>query len=438
MSHENLQLSADRLPRRLLPWLIWGIGTSFVLFQFLLQLSSGVLVERLMHDFSMTALTAGLMSGAYYYVYVVLQTPAGMLIDRFGARLILSVGALVCALGCGLFTVSHTIWAADVGRVLMGSGSAFAFVGTLYLIGNWFPAAYFGMMLGLSDLIATVATIGANVYLARLIEQTGWRSTMAGATALAMVIAMLSWVIIRNRPADAPAPPRESVKKFRQHAVAVIKSPLLWLNGLFNGVLFSIVSVFSGMWGVPFIGLVYKISISQATTVSSMLFVGLAIGCPTIGFFYPRLRRHLRTIFVAVSLMLSLLLSWIIYMPSSSVVMFGAIMVMIGLLCCVYVLSFAYVKEIIPAAVQSTAMGFTNALCVGTVPVFQPLIGYLLHVSARWRHGASAVDFYDVIDYQFALSVLPISLVGAAVLAWFIFYKRAERTDQTFAAQMGS
>ncbi len=94
------------------------------------------------------------MSGAYYYVYVVLQTPAGMLIDRFGARLILSLGALVCALGCGLFTVSHAIWITDVGRILMGGGSAFAFVGTLYLIGNWFPAAYFGMMLGLSDLIA--------------------------------------------------------------------------------------------------------------------------------------------------------------------------------------------------------------------------------------------------------------------------------------------
>jgi MFS family permease len=410
--------------------MIWGIGTAFVLFQFLLQLSSGVLVERLMQDFAMTAVSAGFMSGAYYYIYVALQTPAGMMIDRFGARTLLSMGGLVCAAGCALFAVADHIWMADLARVLMGGGSAFAFVGTLFLINNWFPAAYFGLMLGLSDFIATIATIGANIYLATLLESVSWRTSMGGAAVLATLIALLSWIIIRDYPDKASVVPKQSTAQFRQHAKWVFTNPILWLNGIFIGVIFAIVSVFSGMWGIPFIAVVQDIHTTQATIIASMLFVGLAIGCPLIGMLYPVVRHQLRAVFVSVALLLSLLLSWIIYLPPTSLVLYGAIMVLMGMICSVYVLSFTYVKEIVPAPVQTTTIGFTNALCVGTVPIFQPLIGYLLHVSANWRHNSVGVEVYEAIDYQIALSVLPISLVIAAVLAWFIFAKEAVETDE--------
>ena len=106
-------------------------------------------------------------------------------------------------------------------------------------------------------------------------------------------------------------------------------------------------------------------------------------------------------------------------------------MVLMGMISSVYVLSFTYVKEIVPTAVQTTAIGFTNALCVGTVPIFQPLIGYLLQVSASWRHGLDGVDVYDAVDYQIALSVLPAALLIAAVLAWYIFAKAKVPEDDS-------
>ncbi len=436
MSDYAEKVSTDKLPVKLLPWLIWGIGTTFVLFQFLLQLSSGVLVERLMHDFSMTALSAGLMSGAYYYIYVALQTPAGMLIDRFGARLLLSLGGLVCASGCALFALSGHVWMADVARVLMGGGSAFAFVGTLYLISHWFPAKYFGLMLGLSDFIATIATIGANIFLATLIEKVSWRTSMGGAAVLAALIGIFSWFIIRNHPDTVQSSVKPSTA-FRSHAKWVFTNSKLWLNGIFIGIIFAIVSVFCGMWGIPFISVIEEVSTAQATMVSSMLFVGLAIGCPLVGLLYAPLRPHLRLVFVMVALTLAVLLSWIIFMPPESLVLFSAIMIIMGATSSVYVLSFTYIKEIVPQDVQTTTMGFTNALCVGTVPIFQPLVGYLLQFSSKWRHGLESVGAYDAFDYQLALSVLPLSLIIAAVLAWFIFDQESAREDDALAAVVG-
>lgn len=429
MSEYMNQENHSRLPRQALPWMIWGIGTAFVLFQFLLQLSSGVLVEQLMHDFSMTAVSAGLMSGAYYYIYVMLQTPAGILIDRFGARILMTLGGLVTAAGCALFAMSHQIWMADVARVMMGGGSAFAYVGTLYLISNWFPSRYFSLMIGLSDFFATIATIIANVYVAKLIEQMSWRVSMMGAAIIAGSIGLLSWVIIRNHPRRIENPTKHPLKQFWHHAASVFSNPYLWLNGIFIGVIFAIVSVFNGMWGIPFISLIKNVQISQATLLVSMIFVGLAFGCPVIGLIYPMIRNHLRTAYVSAALTLGILLAWLIYWPPTSSVLYGGIMVVMGIFSCVYVLSFTYVKETVSPDVQTTAIGFTNALCVGTVPIFQPLVGYILHLSANWRHGGAGLEVYDATDYQWALSVLPLSLLIAAILGWFIFSKKASEDE---------
>jgi len=121
-------------------WLVWLVAASFVLFQFCIQLTSGEMVGGLMKSFSLSALGAGFLASSYYYIYVLLQTPAGMLMDRYGPRRLLSIGAAVMMLGSLLFASAHSLTFAILGRVFMGGGAAFAFVGSINLISRWFPA----------------------------------------------------------------------------------------------------------------------------------------------------------------------------------------------------------------------------------------------------------------------------------------------------------
>ena len=95
MLAEELLSPAETTKKSHLAWLIWGVSAAFVLFQFFLQLSSGEMVGGLMKSFGLTALGGGVLASAYYYIYVALQTPAGMLMDRYGPRLLLSLGAVV-------------------------------------------------------------------------------------------------------------------------------------------------------------------------------------------------------------------------------------------------------------------------------------------------------------------------------------------------------
>src|ERR1700722_3069764 len=98
---EKMGVSTPRLA-----WIVWGTSAVFLLFQFFLQLSSADIVGGLMESFALNALGASVLASTYYYIYVTLQAPAGILVDRFGPRLLLALGAFVCAIGCLIFSTA--------------------------------------------------------------------------------------------------------------------------------------------------------------------------------------------------------------------------------------------------------------------------------------------------------------------------------------------
>lgn len=401
------------LLRRLWPWAIWVLGTSFVLFQFIMQLSSGVFVKSLMNSFPMTSFMAGILSGSYYYVYLLFQTPAGMLIDRYGVRKLLSVGGLVCALGCYLFATANSFYTAEMGRILMGGGSAFAFIGTLFLIGQWFPVSQFAFMMGLSDTFASLGTLGFNVIIANAIAEEGWRHVMLIASGVAASIGVLIFLIVRDHPPEISVA-KKQLQVNPQGLKIILTDYRLWINGIYVGILFSILGVFSGLWGVPFIALQNNISIAEATFIASSIFIGLAVACPTIGWFYTKLRRKLHWVLFSATAVAALLLIILIYFPPKSLWAYTSVMIGLGVVSCVYLFNMSYAREISPQNSVTTALGFTNTLCVALVPVLQAFTGWLLHIS----HAKTGVgELNSLSDYHIALSILPISLIIASFIA---------------------
>lgn len=401
-------------------WLIWLASAVFVVFQFFLQLSGGVIVNDLMHSFTINALGAGILSSTYYYVYVSLQTPAGMLIDRYGPRRLLTVGAIVCAIGCWLFASSAHVMPAEIGRILMGGGSAFAFVGSLFLISQWFAIEKFGFMVGIAETLGTMGTIAGNIYLAQVLNQFGWRSTMLGAAGVALLISALCWLIIRDRPkiplqAEKIAPDESH---FLQHVMALFKSKTAWLNGIYCGLIFSVVTVFVALWGIPFLIKAYQMSLTMATIVSSFLFLGLALGCPLVGISWPKIKHRKLALSLAAFLM-AILLTLVIWHTQLPLVALFICMLLLGLMSSIYVINYTIAKEIAPPEAISTSIGFTNTLAVITAPLFQPLVGAILH-HVHELNTANQLDQYTVFDFQIALMVLPVALMIAAVIAWFI------------------
>jgi len=392
-----------------LAWIVWSVSAVFLLFQFFLQLSSADIVSGLMESFSLNALGASILASSYYYIYVSLQAPAGILIDRFGPRRLLTIGAFVCGFGCWVFSNSFHLHWAILGRLLMGGGAAFAFVGSLSLIARWFPIHRFSVMVAIAETTGMFGAMFGGTLLAHLVVKYGWRPSIQGAAFLALIIGILIWMIVRDSPPSSvplPIPPTH----FWQDIKILVKNKLAWINGAYSGLMFAVQTVFIALWGVPFMQAAHHVSLIMAAFLCNLVFIGVSIGGPIVAWFDSRYPIR-RQITVGSALASLLFLSLVLYLPQFPIWAVVVLMLLLGFTCSAYVLTFVIANETAPIHMRSTSVGFINMLSVGSAPLLQPLAGFLLALSS---HHSS---HYTVHQYQIALSILPLGLLAAAFLA---------------------
>jgi MFS family permease len=401
-------MTINPIPNKVLhtPIIIWLIGVSFVLFQFFLQMSSGIVIGSIMHNMNLTALMAGALSGSFYIIYTGLQVPVGILFDRKSTPMLLSVNALICSFGC-LFAASHGLIGFFLGRLLIGTGSAFAFIGLSHLLTQHYPAKQFAFMIGLSETLGFIATVVGMVMMGTLIAKCGWRSFINGAGVTGLFIAYFSWKKIPNH--QTTQKPKEHYGK---QLIQILINKTAWINGLFVGLTFVIVTAFGALWAAPFLQVKLSCGLQQASLINAVFFFGTALSCPLFGVLSNKFSKR-KPLILSSCLSTLVFLLILLYFPTQNYSVVSFLMFMIGLCCGAYMLAYSLSNEIAPKGSTATCTGFTNMLAVLTTPLIQPLIGYLLDLS---NHSGS----YTLINYQIALLTLPICLIIASILVCFL------------------
>jgi MFS family permease len=77
-------------PPAWLAWSVWGVAAVFYLTGFYQRVSPAVMTSELMHSFGIGARALGDLSAFYFYAYVAMQIPTGILVDSWGARKLFS------------------------------------------------------------------------------------------------------------------------------------------------------------------------------------------------------------------------------------------------------------------------------------------------------------------------------------------------------------
>lgn len=395
---------------------IWLVGVSFVLFQFFMQLSSGVVIGAIMHDMQLSALTAGLLGSSLYMVYTCLQIPVGILFDRKNTRTLMAINAFACGLGCLVFAASHNLPGLFLGRVLIGAGSAFAFIGLSHLLREHYPLRQFAFMLGLSETLGFLVTVLGIIGLGGLVAQWGWRGFVNGAGIVGIFIGYLCWKYIPDSPKSTlPA------SNYGEQLLHIMKNRKAWINGLFVGLSFTIITVFGGLWAIPFIQVKLDCTMQQASLLGAMLFLGAGVSCPLYGQLSVRFVRR-KPMIISSCLSTTMLLLVVIYFPIHSQFLMGTFMFLTGICCGAYMLAYSIANELAPTNSLSTCAGFTNTLAIITAPLLQPLTGYLLDTISQG-------NMHSLRDYQWALITMPTALIAAAIFALFLPEKATTGLD---------
>ena len=407
-------------PPASLAWSVWGLGALLYLIGFYLRVAPAVITDQLMTEFAITGAALGNLSAFYFYSYVAMQVPTGMIADRWGPRRLLTAGAGVAALGTALFAFAPTIFWANMGRLLIGASVAVAFVSMLKLASHWFAPKQYALASGMALLMGVVGGVVAGVPLRFLVEAFGWRPVMGVSAALTAVLCAITWLRVRDDPVE-----RGYASHFQgvhgAHGSTSLLRGLMDVLSYRNVWILTAVPIgfsgavltFAGLWGVPFLRQVHGLDPKMAAAITSTLLVSWALGGPLLGSWSERMGRRKPLYLITSGVAL---LGWaaIIFMPLP---LWALVLLLIptGFASGNIIIGFAWAKESVPLRLVGTASGVVNMGPLMGGMLLQPAAGWML--DRRWNGAIEGgARLYDAAAYQAGFSLM----FGAAVAAGII------------------
>jgi MFS family permease len=357
----------------------------------------------------------GNLSGFYFYSYVIMQIPTGIIADTWGPRRLLASGSLVAGSGILLFALAPQIIWANIGRFLVGGSVAVAFVGCLKVLMNWFPPRYFAMVSGMTLLAGMLGAILAGTPLRLLMNFFSWRTLLLVSALVTVMIGLAIWIFARDFPSEkgyadigetSPAPNKKSRSQLIGGIFEVFRYkniiPLFFVPGGIIGCLLT----FCGLWGVPFLKAHYNLPTYQAAALTSATLVAWGIGGPFFGWLSDRVEKR-KSIYVAGYTLALLGCSMVFFIPALPLPVLIAALILMGFSSGCVILTFAFAKESVPISLAGTISGIMNVGHMIGPTLLQPAVGWVL--DQKWQGAMlNGVRIYSLDSYQagFALMIL--------------------------------
>ena len=406
-----LKMTREKLTHQIRSWTIWLLSAIFMFYKYAIEVSPSVMTGTLMRTFDISGVELGNLAASYFYAYLLLQIPAGLLLDKFGPRKTTTIAIFLCGVGSLIFARADSLIWAGIGRFLTGIGAAFAVVNCLKLIANWFPFRQFAFMAGLMMTVAMLGAVGGQAPLAVFIQKVEWRYAIELIGIAGLILAVVFWIVVRDKAPDHQrekhiVPSRlslfSSIKK-------IFQNPQSWWLSIYSGFAFAPVMVFGGLWGVSFIMEAFELTHHSSAQMVSIIFIGFAVGAPVFGWFSDWLGRR-RIVMLWGTVLALIAISTVIYVSGLSVYLLGFLLFVFGFSISSFLLCFTMIREVNLPIFAATAIGFMNAFDALLGALSDPLTGKFLdlHWDGRLVEGARV---FSVDAYQTVFITLPVYLL---------------------------
>lgn len=404
--------NTNRKPKVVNAWAVWVAAGLFYCYEVILRAGPGVMTQGILDTFTIDATGLGLLTSFYYYAYVPLQIPSGMLLDKIGPRAVITISSLLCTIGTWLFATTSNLHVAQFARFLLGAGSACAFISCLKIASQWFCSTRFAFIAGLTNMLGTLGGTFAAVPLSILVNYANWQQATLWLAYAGVGITLICWLLIRDKPKNSITKNKspEPTVSIRKALPILARDRQIILAGAIGGLMYVPISSFAELWAVPFLMSSLKVNNEWASFGSTMVFIGMALGSPLVAKLAFKQQSYIKlmklsAVASAIFFLISAFAKSIGYFQSIAMLFMG------GLWLGGQVLCFSVVKERVPNQVSGTAMGFTNALVMLSGVIFLPLMGKILDSSWSGAFDSFGVRIYSAEDYQQAIFAVPACLI---------------------------
>ncbi|KTC87128.1 major facilitator family transporter [Legionella drozanskii LLAP-1] len=398
------------------PWIIWTIAAGFFFYKYLIQVSPSVMTNDLMQAFQVNGAGLGNLSAFYFYAYLVMQIPVGMMLDKYSPRLITTGAIFICSISTFIFSQANTLWLACLSRALMGGAAAFAAVSCFKLASLWFTPKRFALVSGMFMTAAMLGAVGGQMPLSLLVQHIGWRKALETISLIGVFWGITYFVIVRDKSIKVTSPSKNNKKKGYSFK-SIIMNKQTWFLSLYSGLAFAPVSVFGGLWGVPFLETAHHLTRADAALAVSSIFIGFAVGAPFLGWLSDFMGQRKPLLFMGTFLAL-FCLSIVIYSSKLELPTLIVLLFFFGFGASGFFTSFAMIREAFPIMMAATVLGIMNTFDSVCEALYEPLVGALLD----WTWDGKIVNGihqFTLQGYHFSLMLLPGSLILALITLFF-------------------
>jgi MFS family permease len=410
-------------------WIVYGVGVFAYLVAVMQRTTIGVAGVSATDRFHVTASVLSTLAVVQLIVYAGMQIPVGVLIDRVGSRALMLVGTGMMVAGQIAVAFAPAIGVAILGRILVGGGDAMVFTTVIRLTSSWFRGR---IVPQLSQWIGNVGQLGqvlSAVPFALLLHASGWTVAFLSAASLSVVALIGIVAAVADRPVGASEGPRPASwgDSLRQLRVSLAR-PGTQLGFWSHYVTQSSGTVFSLLWGIPF--LVFALGI-PAAEASALLIVIVAAGLvsgPILGLLTARFPLRRSNLVLGIVTMLAIAWTAVLLWPGVP-----PLWLVVVLLVCIGIggpgslIGFDFARTSNPLHRLGSANGIVNVGGFLASFVMMFLIGVALDAQ---NHGGTPATLYDLDHFRWAFAVQYL-VVGAGVIALL----RARRRTRRFLAE---
>jgi MFS family permease len=342
------------------------LGLAYVLSQFF-RAFLAVLTTLLQRDIGATPDDLAFASGLWFLTFAAMQIPIGTALDSIGPR---RTAAALLLLGGGggaaVFALATTPLHISIAMALIGVGCAPVLMASYYIFARVYPPAQFAVLASLMVGLGSLGNLVASYPTAFAAETFGWRETLWGLAVLSALVALGTYVFVRD--------PEKVEGESRGSLAELFRIRALWVIFPLMGVSYAISGAVRGLWIGPYLGDVFGASTTMIGQAS--LFMGIAMVAGALAYGPAdklfASRKWMITLGTAITVAAGAAL---VVLPAQSLVLAVVLMCLIGFFGATYPVIMAHGRSFLPAHLIGRGVTMLNLFSIGGVGVAQFVSG---------------------------------------------------------------
>jgi sugar transport family protein len=341
--------------------------------------------------------SVALLGSAYFYSYMLMQIPSGLMADRYGVRSLVSVFLLIAALGAFLIGLGESWNTVLIGRVLIGLGLGAIYIPMLKVLAVWFKKNEFASLNGIILAVGNAGAIASATPLAILSDAIGWQDVFIFLAITTLILAVMCYVIIRNHPSEKGYMSIEEIIS-NETGVSIsdstsakvsMKSGLMtvvtsgrkfWAPAIAYFLLYGTLMTYEGLWAGTYFNNAYDFEYNSSWMITAVG-IGMIIGAPLAGLMSDRVFHSRKRVSLTGNIGYAVI--WLIIFTFAGMInnytFWIAVNVAMGFTASWMIVTYAQLKDWFPIAISGTAVATMNVFLFLGAGVMQSLSHYIVN-----------------------------------------------------------